>query len=224
MDLHHIFFEETRKKILSMTTEKDMTITDIAKNLGLTKATVSHHVKLLHECGLLKVTRKEIQGNLIKKYYRSVFGDINPLNRVEEIIISKTKGELDEYLLLKGFFRSLNVINLQMGEEMFLKKLGFDIGYYILADLIDEDDEIHEGLIKIWKKFRLGKMDEIDEKTLSVEDCYLCSDLPEVGYTYCKPDEGVIEGILLKKTGKRYKVREVSCWGTGDEKCVFKIF
>ncbi len=223
MNLHDVLFDETRRRILSMTAEKDMTVTEIARELGLTKATVSHHVKLLHSRGFLRLVREEVHGNLIRRYYRSVFGDVKPLNQAEEEIISRISADIDDYQLLRALLRSMSVVNLQMGNEMLLKKLGFDIGYHILADFVEEGVRVEEGIAGMWEKFRLGEVVETGRGVFIVEECYLCEGLPVIGQTYCKSDEGIIEGILLKKTGERYRVKEISCWGTGSKRCTFEI-
>jgi hypothetical protein len=56
---------------------------------------------------------------------------------------------------------------------------------------------------------------------LTVSEDLDCSGLPELDYEVCVFDEGFISGILESFTGKRFKVREVDCWCTGDRTCRF---
>ncbi len=48
-----------------------------------------------------------------------------------------------------------------------------------------------------------------------------CSGLPELDYEVCVYDEGFIAGLMESFTGKKFKVREVDCWCTGDRTCRF---
>jgi len=222
MDQSKLLANRIRQEILRMTAEKDMTVTEIAKRLSLTKATVSHHIKLLQNAGLIRVAGTEIAGNFVKKYYRSILGDITPINCAEEKLFSEFKRSLDHYSFLKLMVKSLGLTSIQTGHEIFLKKVGFDLGYHVLADMVDRED-FQESLIKLWKKLEMGEITEFVKNRLTVEDCYFCKDLPYSGYTYCRQDEGIIEGILLRKFGERYRVNEKKCTGTGNEVCEFEI-
>lgn len=48
-----------------------------------------------------------------------------------------------------------------------------------------------------------------------------CSGLPELDYEICVYDEGFIAGLLENFTGKRFVVKEIDCWCTGDRTCRF---
>lgn len=48
-----------------------------------------------------------------------------------------------------------------------------------------------------------------------------CSGLPELDYEVCVYDEGFITGLMESFTGRKFKVREVDCWCTGDRTCRF---
>jgi hypothetical protein len=48
-----------------------------------------------------------------------------------------------------------------------------------------------------------------------------CSGLPELDYEFCTYDEGFIAGLMEKFTGKKFLVKEVDCWCTGDRTCRF---
>ena len=50
-----------------------------------------------------------------------------------------------------------------------------------------------------------------------------CSGLPITGETVCDYDEGFIEGIFETYTGKKFQVKEIDCWSTGDRTCRFTI-
>jgi len=63
---------------------------------------------------------------------------------------------------------------------------------------------------------------ESGEIILTVGEDLDCSGLPITDETVCIYDEGFISGILESYTGKRYVVKEVDCWASGDRVCRFK--
>jgi len=208
--------DSTRLKILEILNEPKTT-TEVAKNLKLSKATVSHHLKILAGLNLVKIAKTEVEKNFIKKYYISTLSIPDNLFPQQEKIFEDFKLSKDEFL--RVLLRNLTLLNLE--NRIFLKKIGLDVGYNLLADRIE--GRIDEELANLWEKLKLGKVVESTKNTFIVEDCYTCKGLQNIGDTYCKTDEGIIEGILLKKTGDRHAVSEVKCWGTGDEFCLFRI-
>lgn len=56
---------------------------------------------------------------------------------------------------------------------------------------------------------------------LTVSEDLDCSGLPELGYEICTYDEGFITGLLESFTSRKFKVKEVDCWCTGDRTCRF---
>jgi DNA-binding transcriptional ArsR family regulator len=56
--LHRALGDETRLRILKLLTERDLYLTEIAHELGLTKPTIKHHLALLRSAGLLTVTEE----------------------------------------------------------------------------------------------------------------------------------------------------------------------
>ncbi len=64
-----ILSDPTRLRILSMVFEQEMSISGLARALGLTPATVHHHIAQLRKAGLIRPTRSEMRGNLAETYY-----------------------------------------------------------------------------------------------------------------------------------------------------------
>jgi uncharacterized protein len=48
-----------------------------------------------------------------------------------------------------------------------------------------------------------------------------CSGMPELDYEACTYDEGFLSGLLERFSGRRFTVKEVDCWCTGDRTCRF---
>ena len=57
--------------------------------------------------------------------------------------------------------------------------------------------------------------------TLTVSEDLDCSGLPVTDDTVCDYDEGFISGILEAYSGKKFDVKEVDCWASGDRTCRF---
>jgi DNA-binding transcriptional ArsR family regulator len=56
--LHRALGDETRLRILKLLTERDMYLTEIAHELGLSKPTIKHHLVMLRVAGLVTVTEQ----------------------------------------------------------------------------------------------------------------------------------------------------------------------
>jgi len=59
-----------RRAILNILRRKALTQAGLAESLGLTDATVSHHLNLLRNTGLLSVAKEEVEGHgIVQKFY-----------------------------------------------------------------------------------------------------------------------------------------------------------
>lgn len=63
--------DDTRRKIIHMLRAKEMTVSQLAGELGLTPQAVYHHIKKLLKAGLVEVAREERVEHLIESYYRA---------------------------------------------------------------------------------------------------------------------------------------------------------
>ena len=57
-DIWSAMADPTRREILTLLQKKDMTAGEIAEQFELSGATVSHHLKILREAGLILAERK----------------------------------------------------------------------------------------------------------------------------------------------------------------------
>lgn len=60
--------------------------------------------------------------------------------------------------------------------------------------------------------------------TLTVAEDLDCSGLPVCDEQICTYDEGFIAGLLETHTAKRFAVKEVDCWCSGDRVCRFNAW
>lgn len=138
---------------------------------------------------------------------------------------------LEVYRLMQFCFR--DAIEQELGTEK-TDKIFYDAGKlagqefykHILADVKDFDSFIKQ-LQTVLKDMGIGilRIEKADLEAgsfiLTVSEDLDCSGLPELDYEICIYDEGFIAALMESFTGKKFKVREVDCWCTGDRTCRF---
>lgn len=96
-----------------------------------------------------------------------------------------------------------------------------------VLDLSGDFDYFIANLQKTLKELKIGilRIEQADMDalafTLTVSEDLDCSGLPVTDETVCDYDEGFIAGILEAYSGKKFDVREVDCWASGDRTCRF---
>ncbi|MCL4561739.1 MAG: 4-vinyl reductase [Chloroflexi bacterium] len=138
---------------------------------------------------------------------------------------------LEIYRLMQLSLR--DVMEQAIGEEE-TERLFYDAGKlagnqfytHILAKKPSFDQFARE-IQDTFKEMGIGvvRFEQIDLENgafvLTVSEDLDCSGLPELGYEICTYDEGFIAGLLENFTGKRFIVKEIDCWCTGDRTCRF---
>ncbi len=82
---------------------------------------------------------------------------------------------------------------------------------------------------ELLSKLKIGilRVEEADLEnmnfTLTIAEDLDCSGLPVSDETICTYDEGFISGLLLEYSGKKFDVKEVDCWCSGDRVCRFDV-
>ncbi len=138
---------------------------------------------------------------------------------------------LEVYRLMQFCFR--DVMEKELGMET-ADKIFYDAGklagcqfYNNALDKVSDFNEFTKQLQAVMKEmgigiFRVEKSDiENGSFVFTVSEDLDCSGLPELEYEICTYDEGFIAGLLESFTGRRFKVKEVDCWCTGDRTCRF---
>lgn len=70
-DAFQIMADETRRRIIHLLRAKEMTVSQIASDLGLTAQAIYHHIRRLRKAGLVEVSREERIDHFIETYYRA---------------------------------------------------------------------------------------------------------------------------------------------------------
>lgn len=118
--------DETRRKILYLLRVKDMTVSQLAAELGLTSQAVYHHTRKLLKGKMIEVTKEERVGHLIESYYRAT---------------------AEDFLLSTGKIRAKSVRDKAMVREQITavlkayKKFGLTVEY---------DDKKISKLVDLW--------------------------------------------------------------------------
>ena len=130
-------------------------------------------------------------------------------------------------------FTLLDALSSELGLEKaneFFRNAGFMAGSEFAKNVLTLDldfDSFVSHLQESLKSLKIGilRMESFNPDdgsiVLTVAEDLDCSGLPITNENVCVYDEGFISGILEAYTGKKYDVREVDCWASGDRVCRF---
>ena len=139
---------------------------------------------------------------------------------------------IEVYRLMQYCFR--DILEERYGNEeadAITYQAGYLAGSHFYGQLIGKTESIGDFVRKlqeVLKELGIGilRVEEHDETTgkivLTVSEDLDCSGLPELSYEVCTYDEGFIAAILESFLGKKYDVKEIDCWCTGDRTCRFR--
>ena len=151
--------------------------------------------------------------------------------------IREGRGDLGEdmpvvvYRLMQ--YTMLDVLSKAHGLEQaneYFRQAGFMAGSEFARSNLDMTVDFNvfvANLQRALENLKIGilRMEAFDPDTgnivLTVGQDLDCSGLPITNENVCVYDEGFISGILETYTGKKYDVREVDCWASGDRVCRF---
>jgi predicted hydrocarbon binding protein len=139
---------------------------------------------------------------------------------------------LEVYRLMQFCFRDVLEVKYGNGEaDAIMYQSGYIAGTHFYRHLIGKTESIGELVKKlqtVLKDLGIGilRVEEHDEQTgtivMTVSEDLDCSGLPELSYEVCTYDEGFIAAILECDLGKKFIVKEIDCWCTGDRTCRFR--
>lgn len=136
------------------------------------------------------------------------------------------------YRLFQFTLRDLLVgeMGCEQAAELY-RKAGFRAGEYLAKHMLTLDQPMGAFVAQLQSlllELKIGvlRVEEIDDATgrmvITMAEDLDCSGLPVLGAPVCNYDEGFLAGILTLYAKKRYDVREVDCWATGERVCRFE--
>jgi predicted hydrocarbon binding protein len=136
------------------------------------------------------------------------------------------------YRLMQFCFRDVveEEFGAQKADELFYRT-GYLAGKHLYEHSIAPVSNLNAFLAKLQGTLRdmtIGvlRVEEEDlahgRLVLTVSEDLDCSGLPELGYEICTYDEGFIAALLESYSGKKFEVKEIDCWCTGDRTCRFQ--
>ena len=138
---------------------------------------------------------------------------------------------VEVYRLMQFCFRDVleDKYGTATADELFYNA-GFLAGTHFYNHVIGKVADLGEFVRKLQEALRdmsIGVL-RIEEEdlahgrlTLTVSEDLDCSGLPELSYEICTYDEGFISALLECFSGKKFRVKEIDCWCTGDRTCRF---
>lgn len=163
-----LMLEDTRRRILQLLRNKEMTISQLSEILGKTPQTIYHHIEKLKEAGLVEVKRTEMKGNLVEKYYGRTADAfyINMYLGDEELRYfarSKLKTKLDIFKALGYSFNDEELLNIM--DKLLAKEHRYKME---ISKEIEAKEELlkdfsNEDIIHAIEWFSMAKLGRDDE-------------------------------------------------------------
>lgn len=137
------------------------------------------------------------------------------------------------YRLLQYTFRDVMIAELGVEKTNdIIIKAGRLAGRQFCENLLDRELDFNEFISQLQSVLReqtigILRVEKVDLEnmrfTLTVAEDLDCSGLPPTDEVTCQYDEGFIAGILEAYTGKRFFVKEIDCWSSGERICRFNV-
>ena len=171
-----ILADQTRRKIIYLLKVKEMTVSQIASEMGLTAQAIYHHIRKMKKVGVVEVAREERVGHFIETYYRSAAemfhlacGETKGRKANEELVKSSLDGLAEIGMISKADSKSVKEIAFLIedlekccGATKWAEKIEEmdDVGFFVkqsmleFAHLIAEDDKTFEEHIRRKRELR----------------------------------------------------------------------
>jgi DNA-binding transcriptional ArsR family regulator len=171
-----VLADDTRRRIIYLLRVKEMTVSQIAGELGLTAQAIYHHIRMLKKCGMVEVSREERSGHFIETYYMAsaelfqlTHGEAKSRETEEEIVRAALKGlhklgiishadpevaseVVDLMKKIQGFCPKsdwADDIGSMAEVDFFVKQTMFDF-----AELVCADDKKYDEFVKTRREMR----------------------------------------------------------------------
>jgi DNA-binding transcriptional ArsR family regulator len=143
-----------RKEIMRLLSKRSMTETELSEFLGITKTSVSYHLRLLKNAGLIKVQRTAIEEHgIMQKFYEP--SAVHFVADFEKIPLMIKKHYLDVHIeRLRGMLTLFQVVERRKGQSL-----------AVTPDLVEElAEEIAESIAAVAVRHE-GEETELERET-----------------------------------------------------------
>lgn len=172
-----------------------------------------------------------VENRMTERKYSFSWGLLGNLDEGRPNLGKKIR--LEVYRLMLYTFRDVleQDLGTEKADEVFYRA-GMIAGGEFYRHVVGEGLEFNDFVKKLQVSLRemeIGvlRVEKSDIKNgsfiFTVSEDVDCSGLPVLDYAVCTYDEGFIAGIMDAYTGKKFVVKEVDCWCTGDRTCRFTI-
>jgi DNA-binding transcriptional ArsR family regulator len=196
-EAYQLLADETRRKILYLLRVKEMNVTQLAEDLGVTSQAVYHHIRKLLQGNMVEVVKEKRTGHLIESYYRAT---------------------AEDFILSHGKVNSQTLHDKKLAEEQTmtvlsaLKKLGFNLEFdeKKISQLVDLKANIDECCPTSKKPEIEDKIWNMDELNLLMK--VMASDLvstllmSEEEFAKQQTDRKKLRSFLLSLVRKEKKI------------------
>lgn len=143
---YQLLADETRRKILYLLRVREMNVSQIASELGITSQAVYHHIKKLLAGKMVEVVKEERTGHLIESYYKATAEDfVLSLGKVRSQLLHDKKVAQEQVHMV---LNSLNSIGFKLKFDE--KKMAQVVDLRLSLDECCEKTERAEFEDKIW--------------------------------------------------------------------------
>lgn len=218
-------------KILGFIGSQYRSFDEIVSDCLKAKSTISVHLKDLIEQNLIQEHKdsNDKRKKIFSLNTQFIAYSQTPIQNSYDLILDKLITSVDNEL---DFFKTM-CHTVRYGLEAYgvnpkpvIKMIGNDIGKKMSKLFVSDSlDDLLQEMADFWKSHNLGIVEVAghDPLTMSIYECYDCSDMPDVGRTLCALDEGLLEGIFDAGLNMTTRVKEIECFGTGYDHCKFII-
>lgn len=169
--------DETRRKIIYLLRAKEMTVSQISAELGLTPQAIYHHIRKMRDAGMVEVAKEERIDHFIETYFRAT---------AEMFNLSHGEGTSTAYMEQKA------AETLQA-----LSKIGLRVR---------TDPEVVTRLVELDKRMeQIGAKQDWSEKIASLEDVdfFVKQEVAHVGKLFTMSDKEFNEYLDLIREQRR---------------------
>ena len=228
-----IIESSTKTRILSLLEIKDLYFDEILAKTGKSKPTLSNHLKVLEDRGIIgsksdPYDKRKKLFYIKAKQYVELSTDIKlniDLNNYFKDSLIKIDNPIDFYALS---LRSIRFFLTDSGID--INPLLANIGNFMGEAMYEyvespQIEKLVENIASFFHKFESGhvKLIDNDPLTIRIDDNFECKDMINTGRPNCAIAKGSFESIFSRHFQSEVLIDEIKCCAKGDEYCSFVI-